>query len=187
MAELRIIDPKTERAYHEKRWRRYNLPGEPRAMTFSSSASLLHGNPLRRRLVAKPDDWEWSSARWFAGDRPVTIEMDGQVTCMQVQAHAYQAQNGPRHSLVPGPTEGEFYRRTKARHNSIGALKMPIFPGNQTTGCQLSQWRAVGGGSPSTLELPSLFHSAPVRDMARCGVLGQPTVVSLFLPITHSH
>jgi putative transposase len=36
----------------------------------------LHGNPVRRGLVAQAEEWEWSSARWFAGLRPVPIEMD---------------------------------------------------------------------------------------------------------------
>ena len=39
----------------------------------------LHGNPVRRGLVAKAEDWEWSSARWYAGMRPVPIEMDSMV------------------------------------------------------------------------------------------------------------
>jgi putative transposase len=36
----------------------------------------IHANPVRRELVARPKDWEWSSARWYAGMRPVPIEMD---------------------------------------------------------------------------------------------------------------
>jgi hypothetical protein len=39
----------------------------------------LHTNPVRRGLVAKAEDWEWSSARWYAGMRPVKIEMDNMV------------------------------------------------------------------------------------------------------------
>jgi putative transposase len=39
----------------------------------------LHGNPVRRGLVAKAEDWEWSSARWYAGLRQVPIEMDAMV------------------------------------------------------------------------------------------------------------
>jgi hypothetical protein len=30
-------------------------------------------------LVAKAEDWEWSSARWYAGKRPVRIEMDATI------------------------------------------------------------------------------------------------------------
>jgi len=29
-----------------------------------------------RGLVARAEDWEWSSARWYAGLRPVKLEMD---------------------------------------------------------------------------------------------------------------
>ncbi len=38
----------------------------------------IHANPVRRGLVARVEDWEWSSARWYAGIRPVRIEMDSQ-------------------------------------------------------------------------------------------------------------
>ncbi len=36
----------------------------------------IHANPVRRGLVARAEDWEWSSARWYAGLRPVRLEMD---------------------------------------------------------------------------------------------------------------
>ena len=36
----------------------------------------IHANPVRRGLVARPEEWEWSSARWYAGLRPVRLEMD---------------------------------------------------------------------------------------------------------------
>jgi putative transposase len=39
----------------------------------------IHANPVRRGLVAKPEDWHWSSARWYAGIRPVPIEIDDTV------------------------------------------------------------------------------------------------------------
>ncbi len=44
--------------------------------TLEFSINYLHMNPVKRGLVAKPEDWEWSSARWYAGTRPVHIEMD---------------------------------------------------------------------------------------------------------------
>jgi putative transposase len=47
--------------------------------TLSAMIDYLHANPVRRGLVASIEDWEWSSARWFAGVRPVRIEMDSQV------------------------------------------------------------------------------------------------------------
>ena len=36
----------------------------------------IHTNPVRRGLVARVEDWEWSSARWYAGLRPVKLQMD---------------------------------------------------------------------------------------------------------------
>ena len=36
----------------------------------------LHGNPVRRRLVAHPTDWRWSSARAYAGLDDVPLTMD---------------------------------------------------------------------------------------------------------------
>jgi putative transposase len=39
----------------------------------------IHANPVRRGLVARAEQWEWSSARWYAGIRPVPISMDMRV------------------------------------------------------------------------------------------------------------
>jgi REP-associated tyrosine transposase len=36
----------------------------------------IHLNPVRRGLVERPEDWEWSSARWYAGLRPVPLMID---------------------------------------------------------------------------------------------------------------
>jgi putative transposase len=38
--------------------------------------SYMHLNPVRRGLVDDPLEWEWSSARYWEGLRPVPIEMD---------------------------------------------------------------------------------------------------------------
>src|SRR5258708_32528450 len=36
----------------------------------------IHANPVRRGLVARVEDWEWSSARWYAGLRPAKLQID---------------------------------------------------------------------------------------------------------------
>lgn len=36
----------------------------------------IHLNPVRRGLVTRAIDWEWSSARWYAGSAPVRLKMD---------------------------------------------------------------------------------------------------------------
>ncbi|MGQ0636020.1 MAG: transposase [Planctomycetaceae bacterium] len=44
--------------------------------TLLSIIDYIHFNPVRRGLCERATDWEWSSARWYAGIRPVPIEMD---------------------------------------------------------------------------------------------------------------
>ena len=44
--------------------------------TVHQMIDYIHANPVRRGLVRRPEEWEWSSARWYAGIRPVPIEMD---------------------------------------------------------------------------------------------------------------
>jgi putative transposase len=36
----------------------------------------IHANPVRRGLVSEPDQWEWSSAWWYMGQRDVPLLMD---------------------------------------------------------------------------------------------------------------
>ena len=40
----------------------------------------IHCNPVRRGLVARAEDWRWSSAGWYAGLRPVPLEIDATLT-----------------------------------------------------------------------------------------------------------
>jgi putative transposase len=42
----------------------------------AASVHYLHANPVRRGLVVQPTDWEWSSARWYEGERDVKLIMD---------------------------------------------------------------------------------------------------------------
>ena len=44
--------------------------------TLAKVIEYIHLNPVRRGLVERPEDWAWSSARWYAGFRPVPLEMD---------------------------------------------------------------------------------------------------------------
>jgi putative transposase len=45
-------------------------------VTIYSMIDYIHNNPVRRGLVEKSTDWEWSSARWYADMSPVLIQMD---------------------------------------------------------------------------------------------------------------
>ncbi len=66
----------------DKTYRRFWQPGGgydrnvDDLRTLQSMIDYVHANPVRRGLVQRAVDWEWSSARWYAGMRPVWIEMD---------------------------------------------------------------------------------------------------------------
>ena len=36
----------------------------------------IHTNPVRRGLAKRPEDWVWSSARWYAGQREGALRID---------------------------------------------------------------------------------------------------------------
>ncbi len=45
-------------------------------MELYEKIDYCHHNPSRRGLVSDPLDWMWSSARWYAGLRDGTLEID---------------------------------------------------------------------------------------------------------------
>jgi len=62
--------------------RRFWQPGGGYDRNVTEMATLqrildyIHANPVKRGLVARPEDWEWSSAREYAGDRDVRLKVD---------------------------------------------------------------------------------------------------------------
>ena len=65
----------------QRQRRRFWQPGGGMTGITSTEAlraviDYIHANRVRRGLVARAEDWEWSSARWYAGLRPVKLEMD---------------------------------------------------------------------------------------------------------------
>jgi REP-associated tyrosine transposase len=78
LERLRVVEGKRVR-------HRFWQPGGGYDRNVTISATLramieyIHANPVRRGLVAAAEEWEWSSARWYAGFRPVKIEMDDSV------------------------------------------------------------------------------------------------------------
>ena len=44
--------------------------------TLAQMIDYIHANPVRRGLATSTTGWKWSSARWYAGMRPVHLEMD---------------------------------------------------------------------------------------------------------------
>jgi putative transposase len=62
--------------------RRFWQPGGGYDRSIDSIGTLLamieyiHLNPVRRGIVERAVDWQWSSARSYAGSHPVLIEID---------------------------------------------------------------------------------------------------------------
>jgi len=44
--------------------------------TLRNTIDYIHANPVRRGLVHTPAEWEWSSARFYAGDHGEALTMD---------------------------------------------------------------------------------------------------------------
>ncbi len=42
---------------------------------FAQEVAYIHRNPVKRGLVSKPEEWRWSSVRWWMGER------DGEFAC----------------------------------------------------------------------------------------------------------
>lgn len=38
--------------------------------------NYCHNNPVKRKLVAAPDEWKWSSSRWYVGFDDIPLKMD---------------------------------------------------------------------------------------------------------------
>ncbi len=84
---LRRVDPQwlerlTVRRPSGKVERHFWLPGggyDRNIVTMKALAQAIHyihANPVRRGLVESPTDWEWSSARWYEGEKDVKLKMD---------------------------------------------------------------------------------------------------------------
>ena len=38
--------------------------------------NYIHNNPVKRELALTPQEWKWSSASWYDGDRDVILSID---------------------------------------------------------------------------------------------------------------
>ncbi len=42
----------------------------------NAKINYIHTNPIRRNLVNQPEEWKWSSARWYAGIKEELLRID---------------------------------------------------------------------------------------------------------------
>jgi len=73
--------------------------------TLRAMIEYIHANPVRRGLVDRMEDWEYSSARWYASIRPVKIEMDDQVL-VELARDSALVSSSPR--VLPPPDRSHF-------------------------------------------------------------------------------
>jgi putative transposase len=78
LARLLDVQPDGKRAY--RFWQRGGGYDRNMRSTRDTHEKLhyIHKNPVRRKLVARPEDWPWSSARaWATGvDEPLKIDRE---------------------------------------------------------------------------------------------------------------
>ena len=111
---MRLYNPKTGKSFFQKRRKRVDELGQARELTSPATGDsipertiarvsddrnvietatvhqmidYIHANPVRRGLVADAEDWPWSRRCWFAGIRPVPVEIDGKVPLHHETVH----------------------------------------------------------------------------------------------------
>ncbi len=73
--KLKIIkDGKQKYAFWQKRFYDFNCRTESSVI---EKINYCHNNPVKARLVNNPEDWEWSSYRWYNGMDGVVLEING--------------------------------------------------------------------------------------------------------------
>jgi putative transposase len=69
---LRAVDPFWQARYYD-----FNVWSEHK---FLEKLRYIHRNPVRRGLVARPQDWKWSSFRHYVCGEPGKVEIESQWT-----------------------------------------------------------------------------------------------------------
>ncbi len=76
-----IVSRKLRRAGERQFWqtRYYDFPVTSR-QKFDEKLHYIHGNPVKRGLVQRPEDWKWSSFVHIATGREGAVEIESQWT-----------------------------------------------------------------------------------------------------------
>jgi putative transposase len=69
---LRAVDPFWQARYYD-----FNVWSERK---FVEKLRYIHRNPVKRGLVARPEDWAWSSFRHYANGEAGSVEIESQWT-----------------------------------------------------------------------------------------------------------
>jgi putative transposase len=75
LLKSRIIkDGKEKYAFWQKRFYDFNCRTEGSVV---EKINYCHNNPVKAGLANNPEDWKWSSYRWYNGLDDVVLEIDG--------------------------------------------------------------------------------------------------------------
>lgn len=80
-----------------------HLPGRHRSV---EKVRYLHRNLVRRSLVEKPEDWEWSSFRHYLDGTPGVVEIESHWTARQRERLGIVPQLKIRETPPGKPTAG---------------------------------------------------------------------------------
>jgi hypothetical protein len=113
---LRAPDPFWQARYYD-----FNVWSEHK---FVEKLRYIHRNPVTRGLVARPEDWLWSSFRHYASDEAGRVEIESQWTA---DGESRQVSFQPCGSIRPlsGPAQAQLGRGTLVSSNDCAGPGHP--------------------------------------------------------------
>ena len=78
--KLSVSVRSAERPFWQAHYYDFNVHGHDK---FVEKLRYIHRNPVRRGLVAKPEDWKWSSFRHYQTGIAATVEIESEWTARQ--------------------------------------------------------------------------------------------------------
>ena len=83
--KLSVAVQSKERPFWQARYYDFNVFPQRKHV---EKLKYMHRNPVRRGLVAKPEDWPWSSFRHYTTGNPGTVEIESEWTAQARESKA---------------------------------------------------------------------------------------------------
>ena len=77
MVSSKLLEPAVNTPFWSPRYYDFNVWSESKRI---EKLGYLHRNPVKRGLVTKPEDWEWSSFRYYLTGEEGLVEVESQWT-----------------------------------------------------------------------------------------------------------
>jgi len=116
----RKLKQRGETRFWQRRYYGFNVHNHEKRV---EKLRYMHRNPVKRGLVAKPEDWPWSSFRHYATSRLGVVEIESQWTALrrgnQLTEHLRYAEKDGRVCGLPP------FARKKAKDGAPGPRRGP--------------------------------------------------------------